>query len=127
MGIHSVRSHYEEPNASRVSVELVRAKPGKREEIVKRIRGKGMVRVMNRAVVFALDADSDDLIYVVEYWSDEDEFANGTHAESGARFWPDVEPLIEERTILFEADPIWVQGLREPAGVEKTLEQAGYE
>jgi hypothetical protein len=118
---HRAYRDYEEPDASLLRVVRVKTKAGMRQEIVERLSQKGVLRVLNRVVIWALDADTDDQLYLCEYWSGLDEFGNGTHSESDANFWADTEDLIEERTVVLEADPIWAQGVRDPAGVEATL------
>lgn len=121
MGHRSWKRDYGEPDASLLRVVRVKTKPGMRKEIVKRLTAKGMVPVWQRAVVWALDADSDDQLFLCEYWSDLAELHNGTHSESEANFLAYTRDLIQEETVVLEADPIWVQGVKDPAGVEATL------
>jgi hypothetical protein len=125
MGHRPWKRDYEEPDASLMRVVRVKARPGMRKEIVRQLTTRGMVRVWERVVIWALDADNDDQLFLCEYWSDLEELHNGTHSESEANFSAHTRDLIEEETVVLEADPIWAQGVRDPAGVEATLSRAG--
>lgn len=124
MGHRPWRRHYSDPDASLFRVYRVRVKSGKRKAVVKRLFDKGISSVMNRNVLWAIEADDPDVLYMAEYWSDLDEYANASHSESDANFWASIEDLLADRMLLIEADPIWSQGLPEPAGVDITLGHA---
>jgi quinol monooxygenase YgiN len=126
MGRRQWKRHYEEPDASLLRVVRVRTCTGKRNEFVKVLADAAKIDVMNRVVVWSVDADEDDQLYLLEYWSDLVEYGNGTHAESDVRFSNATKGLIESETVVLEADPVWAQGLCLPAGVELSLGEANH-
>jgi hypothetical protein len=134
MGHRAWQRHYEEHDASLLSVWLLKTKPGKRREFIERLPSEDRQisggifggNVWKRTRICAVDADSDDQLYLVEYWEDLSEYGNGTHAAYDGYDGRVFDELVIEKTVMFEGDPVWFQSgnsrLTEPAGIQTTLD-----